>query len=141
MAINRRRDIKGGFWAADPKRVELLVELWADDTVTTREIGQRMGCSKNTVISKAHRLGLPPRRETPPRPAPRRHLIPATGECCYPIGHPGTADFHYCGAPAALGKSYCETHRALTVIATKPRKSKEASEDDAAELARQPLRW
>ncbi len=37
-----------------------LRNLWAEG-LSTAEIGRRMGISKNSVVSKAHRLNLPPR--------------------------------------------------------------------------------
>jgi GcrA cell cycle regulator len=37
-----------------------LTALWAEGR-TTGEIGRRLGASKNAVVGKAHRLGLPPR--------------------------------------------------------------------------------
>jgi GcrA cell cycle regulator len=52
---------------ADPRldwwtayRVSVLILLW-DEGVSTAEIGRRMGCTKNAVIGKVHRLGLTPR--------------------------------------------------------------------------------
>jgi GcrA cell cycle regulator len=70
-----------------------LTALWAEGR-TTGEIGRRLGASKNAVVGKAHRLGLPPRPcpirrsagtaaaegPAPPRPAPpppRRVAQPA----------------------------------------------------------------
>jgi len=33
--------------------------------------------------------------------------------CCWPIGHPRTASFRYCDAPAQAGKPYCAEHLGL----------------------------
>ena len=62
-----------------------LRALW-NEGLSTAEIGRRMGVSKNAVVGKAHRLGLPPRPSpirrdasgaTSPRaPAPRRVVGP-----------------------------------------------------------------
>jgi len=30
--------------------------------------------------------------------------------CQWPFGHPGDADFHFCGAATHAPYSYCETH-------------------------------
>ena len=46
-----------------------LRDLWARD-VATVEIGRLLGCSKNAVVGKAHRLLLPS------RPSPIRRLAP-----------------------------------------------------------------
>lgn len=45
-------------WTAEA--VALLTAFWNEGHATA-EIGRRMGISKNAVIGKAHRLGLPPR--------------------------------------------------------------------------------
>ncbi len=43
-----------------PDVIAHLRTLWAEGH-STAEIGRRMGISKNAVVGKAHRLGLPPR--------------------------------------------------------------------------------
>jgi GcrA cell cycle regulator len=43
------------FWTID--RAELLRELWA--TNSSAIIAEKLGCTRNAVIGKAHRLGLP----------------------------------------------------------------------------------
>lgn len=40
----------------------LLIELWADFTISAREIGERLGVTKNAVIGRTHRLHLAKRR-------------------------------------------------------------------------------
>jgi GcrA cell cycle regulator len=62
-----------------------LRTLW-NEGLSTAEIGRRIGVSKNAVVGKAHRLGLPPRPSpirrdasgstTPRPPAPRRVVGP-----------------------------------------------------------------
>ena len=54
-------------WTDD--QVKRLRELWADETISTAEIGHRLGTSKGSVIGKAHRLDLPPRLPFPKRRA------------------------------------------------------------------------
>jgi len=60
-----------------PERISDLEKLWAEGH-STAEIGRRMGVSKNAVVGKAHRLGLPSRqspidakRRAPRKPATR----------------------------------------------------------------------
>jgi hypothetical protein len=48
------------------------------------------------------------------------------GMCRWPIGDPRSAEFAYCGAPAA--KSYCAGHRAIAYIS--------AADDDRDRRAR-----
>lgn len=44
-----------------PERIADLEKLWAEG-LSTAEIGRRLGVSKNAVVGKAHRLGLPGRQ-------------------------------------------------------------------------------
>jgi DNA-binding CsgD family transcriptional regulator len=53
------------FWTQS--RCTQLTQLW-EGGQTGSEIGATMGCSRNAVIGKAHRLGLPP------RPSPIRRI-------------------------------------------------------------------
>lgn len=48
-----------GFWT--DARVEELTRMWSDN-ILAREIGLAIGCTKDSVIGKANRMGLPPRR-------------------------------------------------------------------------------
>lgn len=54
---------------ADEAKIDRLRELWAEGH-STAEIGRRLGVSKNSVVSKAHRLKLPS------RPSPVQKLGP-----------------------------------------------------------------
>ncbi len=110
------------------ERIADLMRMWtAGHTVSC--IGNALGVSKNTVIGKAHRLKLPsrpspirlstsPRKPKPPmakqvikiKPKPiLRAAQPRNGApaCLWPIGDPGEAHFHFCGAETVPGKPYC----------------------------------
>lgn len=55
-------------WDKNPEGDRLLSELWAGE-LSARQIAERIaGASKNSIIARARRLGLPQRR---PTPAPR----------------------------------------------------------------------
>lgn len=41
--------------------------------------------------------------------------IPAPKVCQWPFGHPGEAEFHFCGKPNLEGRSYCAEHWPRTV--------------------------
>ncbi|MBT7292761.1 MAG: GcrA cell cycle regulator, partial [Rhodospirillaceae bacterium] len=43
-----------------PERIAEITRLWGEG-LTTAEIGKVVGVSKNAVVGKAHRLGLPAR--------------------------------------------------------------------------------
>lgn len=51
---------------------------------------------------------------TPPR---RRGLT-----CCWPLGEPGTKEFHFCGGDPATGKPYCSEHAALAYVKLRDRR-------------------
>jgi hypothetical protein len=46
---------------ADPAKRARLAELWADPTLSGRQIGDIMGLTKNTVLAAADHIGLPRR--------------------------------------------------------------------------------
>ncbi len=106
------------FWT--PERKAELRKLW-DDGLSTREIGRRMGITKNAAIGKAHRLGLKARpnrvrkRGAPMRPKagkPEPMAMLAGPQCAWPIGAPGDKHFHFCETRAIDGKPYCAEHEA-----------------------------
>jgi hypothetical protein len=53
------------FWTDE--KVAELQRLWCSTRMTALEIGAALGCGRNAVIGKAHRLGLEKRRETASR--------------------------------------------------------------------------
>ena len=125
-------------WTAD--RIAEVTRLW-NQGLTTAEIGKLVGVSKNAIVGKAHRLGLPPRpspikREArAPRPVRHEHrhvertspppvqlVISTNGATCkWPIGHPGEPSFGFCGQPSVEGKPYCAEHYGRAYIQAKPR--------------------
>lgn len=99
-----------------PERTGALIAFW-NDGLTAREIGDRLGVSKNAVIGKAFRLELAKRR-TPAPPTPEDptviHLAGLKpGMCRWPLGETDGAGFHFCGEVAAHGKPYCPAHCTL----------------------------
>lgn len=110
-----------------PTRISVLIALW-DEGVTTSEIGRRLGVTKNAVVGKAHRLGLPLRR--PPvqaKPVERRGIgleDLGYGMCSWPDGDPATKEFGFCGRQVVPAKPYCAAHCARAYTAnTRDRKS------------------
>ncbi len=47
--------------------------------------------------------------------------VPRTHSCCWPLGEPGTAGFHFCGAAALPGKPYCAEHAAIAYVKVRDR--------------------
>lgn len=109
------------------ERIELLKSLWAEG-LPAGEIGRRLEVTKNAVVGKVHRLGLPKRpspiknavsSSTTPRAKPKKKVKAdepirladlGPGMCSWPIGDPGNPDFHFCGAKSIPGKPYCLAH-------------------------------
>ncbi len=101
-------------WNADIWTPELrakLSELWragfsASEIAT--ELGR--GFSRNSIIGKAHRMGLSQRKRDS-LPA-REVMLVSFKQCQWPEGDPqDMKNFHYCGqSTMGHGKSYCQKH-------------------------------
>ncbi len=97
-----------------PQTISALIALW-NEGLTTSEIGVRLGITKNAVVGKVHRLGLP-KRGSPIKPKPEKPVNVVSmaklrpGMCVWPSGDPGSEDFHFCGDPIVPGKPYCLEH-------------------------------
>ncbi len=57
------------------------------------------------------------------RPMPRSTRLVA---CCWPIGDPGTKDFHFCDAAAVTGKPYCAEHAQVAYVKVRDRREEAA---------------
>jgi GcrA cell cycle regulator len=116
-------------WTED--RMTILRSLWQEG-LTTREIGARMGITKNAVVGKVHRLGLPKRLSPIAAKEPPAEVIRLDGlgmdMCSWPFGEPGTDNFRFCGHPAVSEKPYCAEHCARAYVrVTKDRKTSAAA--------------
>lgn len=60
-----------------PQAIDTLRTLWAEGHATG-EIARRLGTSKNSIVGKAHRLGLPPRENPVGKTGPRPGTAPET---------------------------------------------------------------
>ena len=96
-----------------PERTAALKSLWGDG-LSTREIGLKLGITKNAVVGKAHRLGLSKGNAPVAAPPPVVRLVRletlGAGMCCWPDGEPGTPEFRFCGKPSLAEKPYCAAH-------------------------------
>lgn len=126
-------------WSWTKECEALLEKLWAEG-YSANQIANTIGApSRNAVIGKVNRMGLPSRvtlhqTQRAPRSVESNVLpflpsrvtdIPEPSDefncsivqlkdssCCYPHGDPGDADFHYCGAKKVY-RSLCAYHAAL----------------------------
>lgn len=120
--------------AAATKRVE---RLWASG-LSGSQIAKLMGTTKNAIIGKASRMGLPPRKISQPvlkkkiarRPKPKP-VFQGTSDavmalkddlCKYPHGEPGKPNFRFCLKPVASESVYCAEHFALCFQPLQPRR-------------------
>lgn len=124
------------------ERISTLRTLWADG-LTASQIAAKLGegVTRNAVIGKAHRLGLASRpsplktEKAKPAPAPSKTpeveerqkitLLQLTERMCkWPIGHPGEADFQFCGEDSNPGQPYCQHHASLAYQSPAPRRDR-----------------
>lgn len=121
-------------WTED--RVQSLKLMWHDG-LSASQIATRLGgVTRNAVMGKVDRLGLPKREPSGKAPAQTDHRVYATPSpprrfatcveqtedrsetraqsqaCKWPIGEPGTPNFHFCGAKRARG-AFCDDHAAI----------------------------
>ena len=111
--------------AAATKRVE---RLWASG-LSGSQIAKLMGTTKNAIIGKASRMGLPPRKISQPvlkKKIARKtkfvldfHTTAAAvfdlrdGLCKYPYGEPGKQTFRFCLKPVTSAGVYCPEHKEM----------------------------
>lgn len=110
------------WWQQDGREARLRA-LWPDRSRTASEIAIELGCTKNKIIAKAHRLGLGARDPNyqPATAALRQQQDdPFDGmrdsDCRFPIGNPGDEGFHFCRAPAMPERPYCGRHCAVAYV-------------------------
>lgn len=121
-------------WTDD--ELEQLKAMWAEG-LTASTIGRAIGKTRNAVLGKSHRIGLPGRAHTPAIRQPRVYVpkakslpvqvvlfpalvlengLHATTEtvddtmCRWPIGDPVAEEFHFCGNVPHEGHVYCAAH-------------------------------
>lgn len=110
------------------EQIDTLRKLWGEG-LSTSEIGRQLGVSKNAVVGKAHRLGLPsrpspikravasaPARATRKVVSVPKESAPKGPTCQWPIGHPNEPGFRFCGKPSLSAKPYCQEHYDIAYI-------------------------
>ena len=121
-------------------RMEALTELWPDHSASYIAATLGDGCTRNSVIGKANRLGLPKKKAggtagrkpqsakiakirlrpyvTRPKIKPQPVDITLAvrfpdlrdWHCHYVLGEPAGVNTLYCGNPRDAGHSYCQAH-------------------------------
>lgn len=124
-----------------PENIQILKTMWAQK-YTAAEIGAVLGCTRNAVLGKKHRLELQDRRikldgvmkptcvkinqKSVPFPVevPKGKPLSAlkAGECRWPHGDPKEEGFGFCAKTTE--RVYCEEHTiAASRIPTKAEKA------------------
>ncbi|MFK7866299.1 MAG: GcrA family cell cycle regulator [Alphaproteobacteria bacterium] len=98
------------------ENIARLTQMWQNG-FTARQIAQKLGqgATRNSVIGKAHRMGLSQRPQTAQktnRPAPVN--LGMLKSCEFSYQDPRDKDFVFCGKPVKTGRPYCEEHCAIT---------------------------
>ena len=79
---------------------------------------QPLAALPQAVIAPRPRpVPVPTRVQSPP-PRPYGRLV----ACCWPIGEPGTREFHFCDAESEPGKPYCEEHARRAYVKLRDRR-------------------
>lgn len=96
-------------------QTKTLCILWKQG-ISTTEIAQVLGVTKNAVCGKRYRLGLPERGSPIKRirSLKKNRRIESKNKCkscMWPIGHSYESGFHLCGEPAdAQNGVWCQRH-------------------------------
>ena len=88
---------------------------------------ERLGephASAASQISQGGEVGAPAIKPAPPRPVAARSIRAVP--CCWPIGEPGTKDFHFCDAEAMPAKPYCSEHAQIAYVKVRDRREEAA---------------
>ncbi|MSP00972.1 MAG: GcrA cell cycle regulator [Acetobacteraceae bacterium] len=94
---------------------------------------QRAPAAAPRVIARPVVMAPPSPRPAmaPPRPmaAPQPRQVAAAPRpygrivtCCWPLGEPGTRDFHFCDVPSEPGRPYCEDHVKVAYVRVRDRR-------------------
>ena len=71
-----------------------------------REVGRRMGITRNSSIGITNRA-------KPPKEGPVSLQWPPEKHCLHITGQPGSQNYRFCGARSVPGQPYCAEHQAL----------------------------
>ena len=112
---NRPSPIKrreGGPVVALPSQSERLAASalapLESDLAKPRAAAVRPPWAAPAVVAPAPRPVIAPPVPVPPRPVVRQRV----GQCCWPIGEPGTEAFRFCASVAVERLPYCDEHSA-----------------------------
>jgi GcrA cell cycle regulator len=93
---------------------------------------------RSVAVPNAPVVALPVVSAPPPPPMPRQVPRPVIVQprpvatvprpygrvvtCCWPMGEPGTREFHFCDVPSEPGRPYCEDHVKVAYVKVRDRR-------------------
>ncbi len=108
-----------------PEAISELGTLWLEG-LPSAEIAERLGMSKNAVVGKAHRLGLPPRENPVDRSKIKTAVAPGPAGCRFIAGEDFLErmrrgeEIHCCRPVSAPGISWCNEHLRIVYVRHTP---------------------
>ncbi len=88
-----------------------LRKLWFSDKDIPSIVKELGVFTYSSVTAKAHRLGLPAKKDAVTLKPPAVKKAKFVRTCVWPIGHPNEPGFHFCGSVHVVeGKPYCSDH-------------------------------
>ena len=117
------------FLLRDGEAVEAFAGQLADD-LEALDAAEALCPEQVVVVCGADFIGPPTETEATKiarpilEPAKRRitTLALTLDTCRWPLGHPGEADFHYCGELPLTRQPYCEMHNAQSYLRSRRRR-------------------
>jgi GcrA cell cycle regulator len=70
------------------------------------------------IVQGTRAVAVPPPRPVPSAPRPYGRVV----TCCWPLGEPGTREFHFCDVPSEPGRPYCEEHVRIAYVKVRDRR-------------------
>ena len=103
-----------------------LAEVIAD---VAAAVGTTVVAAVAAVVAPAVPPPAPARKTPRPAAASKKPALTTLLDlsekiCKWPIGHPGDADFHFCGKPSQASFPYCGEHCAVAYQAQLPRRDR-----------------
>ncbi len=120
----------GEVLVVDVVEVEAVpVDVAASGEATGEVAGDVVESRAAEAVVAAPASAAPARKPSRPSAATRKParttLLDLSEKICkWPIGHPGDADFHFCGKPSQASFPYCSEHCAIAYQAQMPRRDR-----------------
>lgn len=120
MSVLSPRGGRSVSFGLSPDELSQMRRLWEGmPELSAKAIAAQFGVTKNTVIGHRYRKGWKVRKPATKEPSTLAErcdaidIFPPAGCCVYPMGHPRTEGFRFCGDDVSgVGAPYCAEHDA-----------------------------